>query len=147
MLTKYKVIFFDLGDTLVTSPRTWLPGAEDLLRRLRQNNLRLGIISNTANMSRPELANLLPPDFAWASFEEKLVVLSSEVGVEKPALGIFHLAVSRSGLASGLCLFCSENPLDCLAAQRAGLHAYRVQKPPAGDIAGVFLVLKELEGL
>jgi hypothetical protein len=37
--------------------------------------------------------------------------------------------------------------LDCLVAQQAGMHTYRLQKPPNSDIAEVLLTLKDLEKL
>jgi FMN phosphatase YigB (HAD superfamily) len=47
------VVFFDLGETLVTSPRRWLQGAQALLNSLRQSGFRLGIISNTEDLTCP----------------------------------------------------------------------------------------------
>src|SRR5262245_25399537 len=48
-----KVVFFDLGETLVrTTDRSWVPGALDALAVLRDAGLRLGVISNTGALSR-----------------------------------------------------------------------------------------------
>src|SRR5436190_23370908 len=110
-----QVIFFDLGDTLVdAATRRFLPGAQVLLSRLSSKGVRLGIISNTGNLDRAQLTAQLPPGFDWARFEQTTVVLSSEVGVEKPDPAIFHLAVSMAGIAASLCLYCSENLLETL---------------------------------
>ena len=46
-----QVVFFDLGETLVTAPRTWLPGARALLASLKTNGLRVGIISTTPGLA------------------------------------------------------------------------------------------------
>jgi hypothetical protein len=79
------VVFFDLGETLVTTPRQWLPGAKVLLNSLRQKGFRLGIISNTPGLTtRSEIYNLLPTDFDPAAFEAILTHFLSEVGKEKP---------------------------------------------------------------
>lgn len=142
-MNKYKVFYFDLGDTLVSSKR-WLPGARELISKLQQDNLRLGIISNTGKLSRNELTEELPADFNWNQFENDLIILSSEVKVEKPQIEIFKLAAQRTGINAHFSLFCSENPLHCLVAQQAGLHAYRLQQPPNGDIYQVYLTLEQL---
>ena len=123
------VVFFDLGDTLVVSghsPR-WVPGAEALLTTLRDAGLQLGVISNTGNLSRDQLAPLLPHGFDFAVFDADLVVLSSEIGnVEKPDPRIFDEAVQRAGVAASRCLFCTESLTDTLAAQGAGMKAARL---------------------
>src|SRR5579872_2537907 len=96
-----QVIFFDLGDTLISSSTpNWLPGARQLLATLRGLGLRLGVISNTGNLSRDQLKPRLPADFDWALFDGELVLLSSEVGIAKPSPGIFEAAVHRAGLAA-----------------------------------------------
>src|SRR5262245_10068188 len=65
-----QAIFFDLGETLVTSPRQWLPDAPALLASLKQRGMRLGIISNTGDLaSRQAILGLLPPDFNINLFE------------------------------------------------------------------------------
>jgi FMN phosphatase YigB (HAD superfamily) len=127
-------VFFDLGDTLVQS-RDWVPGAKAALAALKQRSVRLGVLSNTANLSRRELSTLLPPDFRFETFEAELVLLSSEVGLEKPSPAIFALAVERSGVEPARCLYCSESLEETLAAQASGMRAVRLLKPPDSEIA------------
>ena len=56
------VVFFDLGETLVTVPRRWLPGAQALLNTSGSQASASGIISNTGSLTtRAEILNLLPP--------------------------------------------------------------------------------------
>src|SRR5262245_12714253 len=120
-----EVIFFDLGDTLVsTAERRWLPGAKELLGALRGRGLRRGVISNTGALNRDQLKPLLPADFAWSLFDADLVLLSSEVGVAKPSPRIFEAAATRAG-GAGNCLFCTEDLTDTLVAQQVGLRAGR----------------------
>src|SRR5262249_48593731 len=129
------VIFFDLGDTLVNSARHWLPNAKPLLHSLKQHGFKLGIISNTGNLtSRQAILNLLPTDFDLRVFEASLTLFSSEVGKEKPGRAIFVEAVSRSGKPAGECLYCSENIVETLMAQRVGMLSVRVQTPPNSDL-------------
>jgi len=138
----YRVIFFDLGDTLIRGGgrREWVPGARETLARLRAgaDASKLGILSNTANLKREQIvSNLLPPDFDLSWFEPSLVLLSSEVRVEKPSPAIFRLALERAGklgAAPTACLYCTEDLLETLAAQQAGMHAARLLlPPPTGD--------------
>ena len=137
-----RVVFFDLGDTLVVpADRSWVSGAKGALTDFRSRGLRLGVISNTGDLSREQLAELLPADFDWAEFDAELVLLSAEVGVAKPDPAVFRLAVTATGLTAAECLFCTESLLDTLVAQRVGLLAARVQPPPGADIGGLVAAL------
>lgn len=144
MITKYKVIFFDLGDTLVKDKK-WLPDAKELLKRLSMDEIPLGIISNTGDFNREDLLSVLPADFSWNLFKSDLIILSSEVNIEKPSLEIFRLAREKSGCEPAKCLFCTENVVDGLVAQQVGLHSYRVQPPPDSDIGKVYLNLSTIQ--
>jgi len=129
------VIFFDLGDTLVTTQRRWLPGAKDLLNKLRQNGFRLGVISNTRGLAtRADILNVLPTDFDPAAFEAILTLFSSEVRKEKPQKAIFEEAVARAGKPANQCLYCSEDIVETLMAQQAGMRSIRVQIHPNSDL-------------
>jgi putative hydrolase of the HAD superfamily len=145
----YDVIYFDLGDTLVdnSNPASWLPGAHDAIDLLRQKGLRLGLISNTGDLTRQQLIAMLPPDFDLSQFDESLIILSSEVGVEKPALDIFRLAVTKSCVVARRCLFCTEDLFHTLAAQQVGMQVARLQIPPQGDVGSVPDLLQRLETL
>lgn len=138
-LTPVKVVFFDAGDTLVTRSASaapgsrfkWAPGAKSALSQLGAAGARLGLLSNAPAMTREQLQARLPVDFSFAVFEPALVIISSEVGVEKPDPAIFALAVQRAGVPGVECLFCTEELLHVLAAQQAGLRATWV---PTGRI-------------
>lgn len=130
------VVFFDLGETLVTSPRRWLTGAQALLRSLRQSGFRLGIISNTGDLTtRAEILNLLPTDFDSDAFEASLILFSSEIKKEKPHKAIFEEAVARAGKPANQCLYCSENIVETLMAQHVGMRSIRVQTLPNSDLS------------
>jgi putative hydrolase of the HAD superfamily len=146
MANVYAVVFFDLGNTLVADSK-WLSGAKETIVQLLQRGMRLGIISNTRQFTRAELAALLPTDFNWNDFENDLTILSSEVGVEKPSLEIFRLAIKKSGLKPRQCLFCTENLIDALAAQQVGMHTARLQEPPQSDIAVLMQALEKIESI
>jgi FMN phosphatase YigB (HAD superfamily) len=129
------VIFFDLGETLVTSGRHWLPNAKPLLKALGQEGFRLGVLSNTEGLpDRQAILDLLPADFDLAVFEANLTLFSSEVGKAKPGRAIFEEAVARSGRPAGECLYCSEDIVETLVAQRVGMLSVRVQTKPNSDL-------------
>ncbi len=131
-----KVIFFDLGETLVTATRQWLPGAKAVVAQLRLQGFRLGIISNTGTFTRQQLLNdQLPTDFSFSLFENNLILLSSEVHLEKPDLKIFRKAIEQAHVDAAQCLFCTEDLRHTLAAQRTGMLTARLQKPPLSEIA------------
>jgi putative hydrolase of the HAD superfamily len=99
---------------------------------MRSRSLRLGIISNTSGLNLARLRPSLPRDFDPSWFSSELVVLSGEVGIEKPDPAIFEVAIERAGVPAPACLFCSEDPLDVLVAQRLGMRAVRIL-PSSGD--------------
>lgn len=141
----YNTIFFDLGLTLVGEDSTqWNEGAELLLAQLRAANIRLGVISNTGTFTRPELTARLPATFDWSVFEPNLILLSSETGIRKPDVRIFQLGVERAGVTAQQCLYCSEDLLETLSAQRAGMNAARLIPPPATELVTFFETLDRL---
>lgn len=141
-LARVEVVYFDIGDTLVAeSDQQWIPGAKDCLQGLKTAGLRLGIVSNTGDLSRSGLAPFLPADFDWGAFESGLIILSSEVGVAKPSPEIFQLAVARAGVEPARCLFCTEELLHTLVAQAVGMRAARVENPPRSDVSALATAL------
>lgn len=156
-----RVVFFDLGDTLVrkvtASPSglqfAWIPEVKNLLERLRQTNLYLGLISNTGNFDRIQMLRMMPDDFSFDLFEENLVLLSSEIEFEKPDQRIFRLAVNRAQnhinpdikmqIDPSECMFVGESLKEIIAAQQVGMIGARVQKTPQPDIGGLDDVLRE----
>jgi len=135
--TFIKAAFFDLGGTLIGNNRDWLAGAQNALTTLRAKQIRLGIISNTGHLSRPQIRALLPPDFDLGLFESNLVVFSSEVHVEKPDPNIFLLAIKQASVKPDECLFCTEEIAHIVAAQHVGMQTVRVQPPPHSSIGKI----------
>ncbi len=133
--------FFDLGGTLIGNNQDWIPGARRTIEKLHQRRVRLGIISNTGNLSRPAILDLLPRDFDLGLFEERLVIFSSEVHLEKPDPAIFRLAIKRSRLPAANCLFCTEDPSHIQVAQQLGMETFNVRRPPNSDIGQLVKIL------
>lgn len=139
--TFIKVAFFDLGGTLIGNNRDWIPGAQKTLARLSAKQVRLGIISNTGTLSRPEILELLPPDFNLGIFEEDLVIFSSEVDLKKPDPQIFRLAIKQAGVQAAKCLFCTEDPSHLQAAHDEKMEIALVGPAPGDDIGQLVDVL------
>lgn len=133
------VVFFDIGDTLVRKSK-WLPGAKEVLAKLKSKGVRLGLISNTGNLSRDQLQPLLPDDFDFDNFEEGLVMLSSEIGISKPSLAIFSLAVHHAGVQPWATMFVGESLKEVVAAQSAGMIGARIcdSKADYAELAKLF---------
>jgi FMN phosphatase YigB (HAD superfamily) len=146
IMDSIKVAFFDLGGTLVGANRDWIPGAKETLFKIRGRNIRLGLISNTAALSRPQILELLPEDFDITLFEKELIIFSSEVNIEKPDPQIFRLAIQRTHVEPGKCLFCTEEAPHILTAQQEGMLTALVKKPPDSDI-GTLVERLTAEGL
>lgn len=141
----FAVVLFDVGDTLITRPRGWVPGAQEGLAALRDAGARVGLLSNTGNLTRGQLrARFLPWSFRFGDFEEDLVNLSSERGVAKPDPEAFRAAAARAGVPPGRVVFLDEDAAIVAAARAAGLQAIQVNpvKDPAGrviesDVGGI----------
>ncbi len=136
----YDAIFFDIGGTLVASGQ-WVEGAEAALAELGARDIPVGVISNTDNLTRDEVLDLLPGDFDFDRFEPDLVVLSSEVQIAKPDPRIFALAVERAGVVPSRCLFCGEDLAETVVAQQVGLHAIRLTEHATADFAALIEIV------
>jgi FMN phosphatase YigB (HAD superfamily) len=136
-----KVVFFDLGGTLVGNNRDWIPGAQSTLTKLNEKQILLGLISNTGDLRRPAILDLLPEDFDISIFKEELVIFSSEVHVAKPDPAIFRLALQRVGIKPTECLFCTEELSHILVAQQEGMQTVSIRKPPESNIEELINIL------
>ena len=128
------VVFFDLGDTLgtavmsATSPARLeafnaFPFVPDLLQRLRDRELHLGIISNTGIEHGTAVDKVLLHAGIRKHFQRKLRIYSADVGLMKDTPQIFQLAAERAGFATqpDRCLFVGENAAERANAQAAGM--------------------------
>ena len=102
-------------------PGVWelFPSIPLVLTELSCLGIRLGVISNFDRRLYDVLLHLGVRD----AFEH--VIISSEVGVRKPAARIFLEAVRRFGVSSQEILHVGDDPeLDVLGALSAGLQAF-----------------------
>ncbi|MBP1992036.1 HAD-IA family hydrolase [Paenibacillus eucommiae] len=91
------------------------------LQLMQQMGLRLGIVSNFA----PTLKEILRSKGILAFFDP--VIVSTEVGLEKPDPAIFELAISRSGLSAEDLLYIGDHDLnDIWAPKQVGIDAIQI---------------------
>src|SRR5262249_14903562 len=114
------------------TPEAWevYPEVPGVLSTLKEQGLRLGVISNWDERLPPLLEGL------GIGFFFDSVVVSAEVGVEKPARRIFAAALARLGVPPAAALHVGDSPLeDVEGAIAAGMEAVRLDR--TGRRAGI----------
>jgi putative hydrolase of the HAD superfamily len=109
-------------------PGVWAlyPEVTGVLEALRAR-YKLGIVSNFDRRLYPILGHLGIRDFFQS------VVISSEVGADKPDRRIFDAAFAALGVAAEETVHVGDHPeQDWRAAELAGMRAYRVDRPGQG---------------
>lgn len=92
-------------------------GTRYVLRHLKRMGYKLGLISNWDLTAR----SVLEQNGLDQELDE--LIISSEVGLEKPNPDIFRLALSRAGVTAGQSLYVGDNYYDdVIGSQRVGMH-------------------------
>ncbi len=98
--------------------KVWIPFdfVREELQRLREEGYRLGVISNWDRTALPILNQYeLTPLF-------DNIIISSQVGVEKPEAGIFKIALDAAGVSADDCLYVGDNYYDDgVGSKKAGM--------------------------
>lgn len=123
-----------------TQPGVWELFPETLeTLRLLHGKTRLGIVSNFDSRLHRILGNLGISEF----FEHVLV--SSEVGADKPSPRIFATACEKFGIPSSDVLFVGDDPdADWRGAAAAGMQVFELSRP-RNDLRGVLKIVAPLE--
>jgi len=96
-----------------------MAGANQLLTRLVQQEMHIGIISNGAQASRLATARALQ---GYHCVDQLLS--SGEAGIKKPDPQIFQRAMTAAGLTAQQCCYVGDHPLnDIQGARSAGMTA------------------------
>ncbi|MDJ0568868.1 MAG: M20/M25/M40 family metallo-hydrolase [Pleurocapsa sp. MO_192.B19] len=126
------VVFLDIGHTLgipkISPPPSRLEGLDiypyipNVLQQLKDNGLKMGIISNTGHETEDDMKRVLEEAGIYSFFKPDLLIYSSVVGVSKPSPEIFRLAAERAGYANAPenCLFVGEDSKERKAANDVG---------------------------
>ena len=99
------------------------PEAREVLGELRRRGFGLGVISNWDSGARGLLAG--------NGLEEYFdpIVISSEVGFEKPAPEIFRIALERAGLRGEQCLYVGDNYYDdAVGCRKVGMRSLIINR-------------------
>ena len=103
------------------------------LQNLRDRGIKIAIVSNCAENTRPLLAALGVDTLADA------MVLSCEVGAAKPAAEIFRCALDRLGVTAEAAVFVDDQAGYCAGSVAAGVRAVQIvrgepdgRRPAAG---------------
>jgi bacterial leucyl aminopeptidase len=130
--TTTQAVFFDIGDTLGTPrlspPPSHLerldiyPHIPNILQQLKDNGLKIGVISNTGKETEDDMKRVLEEARVYSFFEPNLLIFSSVVGISKPSPQIFRLAAERAGHDNEPknCLFVGEDSKERRAAHGVG---------------------------
>lgn len=108
-----------------TRPGVWelYPETREVLASLH-GRVRLGVVSNFDSRLRAILTQ-----FGIAGFFDDLII-SSEIGADKPSPRIFSAALALAGVSAEEALHVGDEPkADWQGAERAGIHAYRLLRP------------------
>lgn len=117
-------------------PGVWAlyPETLEVLRAL-SGRARLGVVSNFDG----RLHRILSQLGLAQTFEH--VVVSSEVGADKPSPKIFTNALERFGVEPSDVVFVGDSPEeDWAGAERAGMQVFRLQRP-GNDLRGLLQML------
>jgi HAD superfamily hydrolase (TIGR01662 family) len=126
-----EAVCFDLGDTLVSEESivhdegghaltaSLVPGAREVLARTRKEKYKTALIANADGISARNV-------IASCSLEDyfDVMVISGEVGIEKPDTGIFHIALDRLGVRAGNAVMVGNRiNADIHGAKQAGMKS------------------------
>ena len=117
--------YFEAVYAHFAEPGVWkaFPDVPGALARFREAGYRLGIISNFDRRLRKVLADL----GLAASFEH--IIISSEVGADKPDPRMYAEALRLFGVPAGRALHVGDDPRKDWGAERVGLRVFRLERP------------------
>lgn len=98
----------------------WYHDSIPVLRRLRADGLRTGVISNCSAATRPVVERLGVED------ETDVVLLSCEMGESKPSPGIYHAALDALGVRAERAMFVDDRADYLDGAAALGMRTVRV---------------------
>ena len=110
-----------LEELILSNPPALLPGAREVLQKLRRRGLLIGIISDTGTSPVRVLRQFLAQEGMLALFD--WLTFSNETGVTKRRPQAFTSTLGALGVAPGDALHAGDLPeTDIEGARKAGLH-------------------------
>jgi putative hydrolase of the HAD superfamily len=101
--------------------------ATPFLEKLRARGIKIAIVSNCTENTRPLLVSLGVDALADA------LVLSCEVGAAKPAAQIFRYALGRLGVTAEAAVFVDDQAAFCAGSEAVGINAVQIVR---GEVDG-----------
>jgi HAD superfamily hydrolase (TIGR01509 family) len=122
---------------LTVSPESWeaFPDTLPTLKALRNQGLRIGVVSDTGFDLRPAMDRLGLSPFL------DTVVMSFEYGVCKPAASVFRTACEQMGARPERTLMVGDNPLTDSGAVAAGMYVFLLPRPAQDGPRGLGHIL------
>lgn len=111
------------------------PEVPEVLAALRRAGLRIGVLTNGAEVQQNEKLRAI-----GLSEAVDVVCTSEGIGVQKPDARAFDALAERLGASPRECLFVGDNPLhDVEGARNAGMRALRIARdaPEPNDLTAV----------
>jgi putative hydrolase of the HAD superfamily len=135
-----------LDEELLLANGRLLDDVIPFLEKLRARGIKIAVVSNCAENTRPLLVSLGVDALADA------LVLSCEVGAAKPGAEIFRYALDRLGVTADAAVFVDDQASYCAGGAAAGITAVQIVRgEPDGQVpaAGTRVVrsLPEVEAL
>ena len=100
------------------------PAAMPVLTQLKHNKKTVGLVSNFDHP--PHVRQILSKN-GWAHIFDTIVI-SSEVGVQKPDPAIFALALQNTGIAPADAIYVGDTHVDITGAIAAGIHPILINR-------------------
>ena len=100
------------------------PAAMPVLTHLKQLKKTIGLVSN---FDHPPHVRRLLSENGWAHVFDT-VIISSEVGVQKPDPVIFYLALQNTGIAPADAIYIGDTQDDVAGAIAAGIHPVLINR-------------------
>lgn len=128
-------------ELLLASARLY-DDAIPFLELLRSHGIKIAIVSNCTQSTRPLLSQLGVSDLADS------VVLSCEAGWAKPSAQIYRHALEQVGVTAGAAVFVDDQPAFCAGAVAVGMSAVQIVRGDIKDatpVAGTTVVRSLLQ--
>jgi len=135
-----EVIFFDIRDTLGEVDRPghlvpYKPSTDSLLKAIKGVvGIRIGVITNLPEgVTAADGRKMLDEAGITPYLDPKGLVINHDAGASKPSAAIYRFAAQQVGVDTERCMYVSENLIEVIGAQAAGMKAVLKPCPPGRE--------------
>jgi hemerythrin-like domain-containing protein len=144
-----KVVFFDVRDTLGEVDRPghlvlYKPSTEKLLEAMKNVvGMRIGIITNLPEGVTAETGRKMLEEAGITPYlDENGLIINHEAGASKPSAKIYQFAAQKVAVPIDQCMYVSENLIEVIGAQAAGMKTLLKPCPPGREFLNAPLPAK-----